>query len=180
MRKFFKGLFRLLFLLIISTLVGTNIYIINAKMLGDQLPMPFGYGAAIVLTGSMRPDLYEDDLVIVHDSKDYEVGEWVVYQDGGILVVHEVISTDGENFQTQGKANNSPDAPIKIEQIRGEVIFTIPKAGPVIRYLQSPMGILVVLLAGFIGLEISYIIERVRYNNSMNSLEKERKSLLRK
>lgn len=180
MKRFFKGIFRLLFLSLISVLVGTNIYILNAKMLGDQLPMPFGYGAAIVLTGSMEPELYEDDLVIVHDSKDYEVGEWVVYQDGGILVVHEIIATDGENFQTQGKANNTPDAPIKIEQIRGEVIFTIPQAGPTVRYLQSPMGILVVLLIGFIGLEISYIVEKVRYNNSMKVLESERKSLLRK
>ena len=180
MRKFFKGIFRLLFLLIISVMVGTNVYIINAKMLGDQLPMPFGYGAAIVLTGSMEPELYVDDLVIIHDSKDYEVGEWVVYQDGGILVVHEVIAGDGENFQTQGKANNSPDAPIKIEQIRGEVIFFLPNAGPAVRFLQSPMGVLVVLLAGFIGLEISYIIEKVRYNNSMNALEKERNSLFRK
>ncbi len=180
MRKFFKGIFRLLFLLIISVMVGTNVYIINAKMLGDQLPMPFGYGAAIVLTGSMEPELYVDDLVIIHDSKDYEVGEWVVYQDGSVLVVHEVIAADGENFQTQGKANNSPDAPIKIEQIRGEVIFTLPNAGPTVRFLQSPMGVLVVLIAGFIGLEISYIIERVRYNNSMNALEKERRSLFRK
>ena len=180
MGKFFRGLFKALYLLLISILVGGNIYIINAKMLGDPLPMPFGYGGAIVLTGSMQPELYEDDLVIVHKSEDYIVGDYVVYQDKSMLVVHEVINTDGYNYQTQGKANNGPDAPITIEQIRGEVIFVIPKAGPVIRYIQSPKGLLVIFAAGFIGLELSYLFMKIRNNDKIKQLEKEKRILKNK
>lgn len=180
MKKLFRYLFKVLFLLLISILVGSNIYIINAKMLGDPLPMPFGYGSAIVLTGSMEPYLSVDDLVVIEKTNDYGIGDYVVYQENGILIVHEVIATDGEHFQTKGSANNAPDDPITFEQIRGEVIEVIPNAGPIVRYLQSPMGILIVFIMGFVGLEISYLVKKIKYNNKMKAMESERKYLIKR
>lgn len=180
MKKLLKLLFKALFIICISVLVGTNLFVINAKLLGDPLPMPFGYGSAIVLSGSMEPTLSVDDLVVVQETNDYEVGDVVVYQQGGILIVHTIIKTDGENYLTQGDANNAPDDPISIDQIRGEVITSIKCFGPIVRFLQSPMGILVVFIAGFVGLEISYLIRKIRYNKDMKAMEAEKIMLNKK
>ena len=55
-RKLFINILRTVLLIICGTLIGVNVYLINAKTLaGNDLPMPFGYGAAVVLSGSLEP-----------------------------------------------------------------------------------------------------------------------------
>ena len=47
---------RRLVLVLLGLLMGLQIYFVNAgRVMGDPLPMPFGYGAAVVLSGSMEP-----------------------------------------------------------------------------------------------------------------------------
>ena len=47
-------IFRILLFVVMSCIIGYNLYIFNSKKLvGDALPMPFGYGCAVVLSGSM-------------------------------------------------------------------------------------------------------------------------------
>ena len=39
-------------LVLLGIVLGVNVYLANAqRLVGNQLPMPFGYGAAMVLSG---------------------------------------------------------------------------------------------------------------------------------
>lgn len=139
-------IFRYLFMIIIGVVFGMIVYMWNAKaVMGDMLPRPFGYGASVVLTGSMEPTLQPDDLLIIKDLEDaeYQVGDIVVYQEEKHLVVHRIIEISEESVITQGDANNIADAPVSFEQIKGVVVKKIPGVGKVVSLVQSPIGILI-------------------------------------
>lgn len=128
----------------------------NTKNTGQVLPMIFGRGCAVVMTGSMEPTLPVDAMIFVNETKDYEVGDIVVIQDYYNLVVHRIISINGNEVITKGDANNVEDEPTLISEIRGEVVGHIPKVGVVVRLMKSPVGSLtligvVLLLWSFSG-----------------------------
>ena len=61
-KKIFKNIIRIGLLALCGAVLGVNLYFANAgSLLGDKLPMPFGYGAAVVLSGSMEPALSKGD-----------------------------------------------------------------------------------------------------------------------
>ena len=54
MRKKWKNLVRIVLLVVAGAVLGVNLYNWNAKsLMGNSLPMPFGCGVAVVLSGSM-------------------------------------------------------------------------------------------------------------------------------
>ena len=137
---------RLPLLILIALVIGLNLYAWNATVLaGNALPMPFGFGVAVVLSGSMEPELSVDDVIIVRPADAYAVGDNVVYQDGGTLVVHKIIAIDGETVTTQGTANNTPDDPIHQRYIKGRVTGVIPAVGGLIHLIRSPIVSLAIL-----------------------------------
>ena len=146
----FLPILRTIFLIVVSVAVGINVYNWNAKSLtGNVLPMPFGYGAAVVLTGSMEPTIMTDEMIIVKAQENYEVGDVVVYQSGYSLVVHRIVAMDDQTVMTRGDANNVDDEPMELSRIKGEVIAHIPHVGTVIQVLKSPVAT-VILIAGVI------------------------------
>ena len=150
-----KSTFRLLILILCGLMLGVNVYIINANSLvGNQLPMPFGYGAAVVLSGSMEPEFSKGDLIVVKVTENYELNDIVVFQDGNALVVHRIISIDGETITTKGNANNTADEPINVSAVKGEVLFWIPYAGSVVGFLKTPVGIICIIAAAIALIEI--------------------------
>lgn len=131
---------------VIGIFFGVMLYMWNAKsVLGNALPMPFGYGFSVVLTGSMEPVLKPDDFLVIQD-KEYEIGDIIVYQEEKNLIVHRIIFMDDETIITKGDANNIPDAPVEKEQVKGVVVKTIHGLGKVVNFIQGPIGI--ILIAG--------------------------------
>lgn len=128
--------------------LGLSLYYgVIAKLAGDALTMPFGTGAAVVLSGSMSPTLEVNDLVLVQEKEHYEVGDIVVYQSGNSLVVHRVAALEGTQIITRGDANNVSDAPVDISAVKGTVVIRIPHLGAVINILKLP-AVEILLLAG--------------------------------
>lgn len=158
MKKFklkWTSVIRLLLLVVCGSVLGVNIYLANANQLvGNRLPMPFGCGAAVVLSGSMEPALRVDDLIVVRAAHDYQVGEIVVYQDGSSLVVHRIIEIDGEQVITKGDANDIADAAISLSDVKGRVVGRIPLVGKLVSLLKTPFGIVAVLAAAIALIEI--------------------------
>lgn len=78
-----------------------------------------------------------DMLVIqgVSSVTEISIGDVILFDtDQPMPLVHRVVAIEGENGEamatTKGDANISPDTPpVKLEQIRGKVIFVIPKLG---------------------------------------------------
>ena len=117
-------MFRLLLLIFCGLTLGINVYLANANSLvGNQLPMPFGYGAAVVLSGSMEPELSAGDLIVVKEAENYKQNDIVVFQDGNSLVVHRIIQIDGETITTKGDANKVTDEPISITAVKARSCF---------------------------------------------------------
>ena len=150
-----KTLLRRLLLVVCGLVLGVNVSLANARSLaGNQLPMPFGVGAAIVLTGSMEPTLSAGDLIVVREQTSAAVGEIVVYQNGSSLVVHRVIAVEGDSVTTQGDANNAPDEPIPLSAVKGVVLFSIPYIGSVVSLIKSPIGTICIIAAAIALVEI--------------------------
>lgn len=154
-KKTLKKLTRFVLLIICGGILGVNVYLVNAnKLMGDQLPMPFGYGAAVVLSGSMEPEFSEGDLIIVQEADSVAINDIVVFQDGAVLVVHRIIAMDDENLTTKGDANAVADDPISRSAVKGRVLFWIPGAGNVVNFLKTPIGTFCVIVAAIALVEI--------------------------
>lgn len=148
---------RRLILVLLGLLMGLQIYFVNAgRVMGDPLPMPFGYGAAVVLSGSMEPTYSAGDLLIVKKTDHYQTGDIVVYQTGRNLVVHRIIDMNGETVTTQGDANNAPDEPFTVSQIKGISVGSIPFVGTWFRILKTPVGLMAAFLCTIFLIEVSF------------------------
>ncbi len=160
-KKICASVLRTVLLALVAMIVGINLYLWNAtRVVGNALPMPFGYGMAVVMSGSMEPELSVDDLIIVHETDDYTVGDVVVYQTGRTPIVHKIIAIEGDTVITQGTANNTADAPISMQDIKGEVVCKLSGVGKLVDALRSPVGVFVVLGIAFLLLELSYRKDR--------------------
>lgn len=158
-----KSFIRRILLVVCGIVLGINVYLANARSLvGNQLPMPFGFGAAIVLTGSMEPTFSANDLIFVRECDSVTEGEIVVYQDGGSLVVHRVIAVDGQQITTQGDANNVADNPIDFSAVKGTVLFWIPRVGTAVSLIKSPIGTICLIVAAIALVEIPHRREKER------------------
>ena len=152
---------RRILLIIIGVILGANVYLANAKgIVGNQLPMPFGYGLANVLSGSMEPTFSKGTLLVVKETQDIKTGDIVVYQSGSELIVHRVININQNQITTKGDANNAADPVFDKTQIKGVVINWIPYLGSIANALKTPLGIILVLLAAFLLVEGSFRKQR--------------------
>ncbi|MBR6806883.1 MAG: signal peptidase I [Clostridia bacterium] len=155
-RKFsLKSALRFLLIILCGIILGVNVYLANANSLvGNKLPTPFGYGAAVVLSGSMEPELSKGDLIIVRETEDYSLRDVVVFQDADSLVVHRIVDMDEDTVTTKGDANGAADEPVKTSSLKGKVVFSLPAVGSAVSFLKTPIGIILVLAAAIALLEI--------------------------
>lgn len=127
------------------------------------IPRVGGATAYTVLTGSMRPGLPPGTLTVVRpvDPLEIRTGDVVTYQlksgEPGV-VTHRVIgvgvTTGGDQrFTLRGDANNTNDAPILPEQIRGRLWYSVPLLGFVNSAItgQQRALLLGLTIAGLLG-----------------------------
>jgi signal peptidase len=160
-----QTIIRTVVLVVISLVIGIGIYNWNAtKISGNAMPMPFGVGVGVVLSGSMEPEINIDDVIVVGktDYEDYKLGDVVVYQEGRMLVVHEIIeiSEDRKTLTTKGYANTGPDEPIKVEYVKGRVVKVFPRLGKLVNVIKTPAVSYVIAIIAVILLALSYRKER--------------------
>ena len=152
-----KSILRTAVLLIVGLAVGVNVYLWNAQSLvGNALPMPFGYGAAVVLTGSMEPTIMANDLILVKEEESYAIGDIVVFQSGSVLVVHRIVDMDETSVTTRGDANNTEDTPIARMYIKGKVIGSVSGVGSMVRLVKSPVATVLLIAGAVLLVELPY------------------------
>lgn len=174
-----KTLLRYVAIGVLAVLIGTGVYSLNAsRLIGDQMPMPFGYGASVVLSGSMEPALSVGDLLIVKQTDSYAQGDIVVYQSGRMAVVHRIVSLDGETALTKGDANTAYDEPIMRSAIKGKVISVIPLLGYPVWALKSPLGVILTIAAAVLLVEFSYRSE-TKNDTEQEKLKAEIRALMK-
>lgn len=174
-----KPIGRYVLLTVLAVLIGLNVYTLNAtRLAGNQVPMPFGIGASVVLSGSMEPALSVGDLLIVREAESYEVGDIVVYQSGRIAVVHRITAIDGDTVTTQGDANNVADEPIPMEAICGKVAVAIPLIGYLAWAMKSPIAVLAMLAAAVLLIELSFRDTKEKHTSEQDEIKAEIRRLM--
>ncbi len=162
------------FLLIVALVLGFSVYTWNAKYLvGDPMPMPLGAGVSVVLTGSMEPELYAGDVVVIRKSMDIAVDDIVVFVQDNMLVIHRVKEINGTEVTTKGDANNGTDAPVSMEDIKGELWFKIPGAGGVVNAVRHPITVLLVAGVALFLSEWAYKREKKKIPDDIAAIRKE-------
>jgi len=173
-----KNVMRIILLVLCGSVLGINVYLANAtSLLGDSLPMPFGYGAAVVLSGSMEPEFSKGDLIIVKQSETYKTKDIVVFQDNGALVVHRIISLDADTVITKGDANNTADKPITASAIKGKVLFSVPFVGNIVNFVKTPVGTILIIAVAIVLIEIPRRNEKKRDDEQREQIIQEIKRL---
>ena len=169
-----RSILRRILLILIGLILGVNVYLANAKgIVGNQLPMPFGYGMANVLSGSMEPTFSKGTLLLVKEIKDVQTGDIVVYQSGQELIVHRVIKLSQNKVITQGDANNVADPVVDKTQIKGVVITWVPYLGSIVSTLKTPVGIILVLAAAFLLIEGSFRKQKKEDDEELEVIKEE-------
>ncbi len=168
-----KTVFRYIVFSFIGIVLGLFVYTQNAKgLIRDKMPMPFGYGMSVVLSGSMEDRLSVDDLVIIKATDDYKVNDIVLYQDGDSLVIHRIIEIDGDTVITKGDANNVADEPINKSQIKGVLVYDIAGIGAVVNILKQPISVIIVLATALLLTELSYRKEKDNDTEELEEIKK--------
>ncbi len=142
--KIMKTIFSIIILLIILIIL----YKAFARVvLKEQLPTVFGYGSAIVISGSMQPNLNVGDYIIVKEKNEYHEGDIVVYiADDNSMVTHRIVEKNNHDFITKGDNNNIADKPITKSQIKGKVVLTLQAIGVIQMMLSKQIPIIFILL----------------------------------
>ena len=133
------------------------------------VPKATGSRPLTVLTGSMTPTYMPGDVVIVRpaDVDNLQIGDVITFQavsDDPRLTTHRVKSVvltgEGRRYVTQGDANGAVDpAPIKPEQVRGTVWYSVPYVGYAATWAAGDaLRLLINLAAGGLLLYGGYLI----------------------
>ena len=176
--KQFKMILRTLLIIFVSLVVGFNLYTWNAQsLMGNTLPMPFGYGAAVVLTGSMEPTIHVNDVILVAEQPTYAENEIAVYQSGNILVVHRILDITDGMVTTKGDANNAPDAPVELSSVKGKVVGVIPGVGGIVKILKTPTATAIILVGAVLLLEASFRKDKAKGDDQLEKIKEEIRKL---
>ena len=97
----------------------------------------FRMWAIVIASGSMQPEIYKGDIVIVDKKVNYDKlkkGQIIAYETGGVVIVHRLTNkatVDGKTYYvTKGDANKEEDnLIITKDMIIGTVNFKIPYIG---------------------------------------------------
>ena len=143
-------------IVVIIICVGTLIFRMIFKI---EVIKIFGYSGLVILTGSMEPNYHPGDVIFIKEQKDYNVRDVITFHQRNMIVTHRIIEKDGTTFTTQGDANNSADTPIQLSDIEGKVIGRVGGVGKVILFLQTPGGIISILVV-LISLEVFFAAKR--------------------
>lgn len=136
-------------LLLIAIVEGT--LLVEKYVKKKPVPMFMGYASLIVVSGSMTPEIYKGDVVIVKKVDEYDIGDVVTYTvaDKKDPVTHKIIDYGKEEgtFITKGVYNDTADAPVSRDQIAGKVVYKIPKLGIVYDWFIKGGGIIYIVSA---------------------------------
>lgn len=139
-------------------ILAVNIYnIFMRQVKGVEQPTVFGYSTAVVISGSMQPAIDVGDMVLIHEQKDYEVRDIIMYRGERNFITHRIVARTENGYRTRGDSNNTEDPEIMREQAVGKVVMIIPGAGKAIGFLSTPLGMCMLVLAALVILLIPNI-----------------------
>ncbi len=137
----------------VTTILVTIVVVLAVMLWGVQL---LGVDVFVVQSGSMEPEIRTGSVVYVTavEEEDLKVGDVITFQlSDTVKGTHQIIEILGEEedtgrlmFRTKGTANEHADEGyVTIDEIVGQVRFSLPYMGYAIAYIQQPPGFYVLL-----------------------------------
>ncbi len=117
---------------------------------GDNVyPNYFGYTFFEVASGSMKPALQVNDVIIVKiTNEDFKKGDIIAFQGENAVITHRILYIDGNIITVKGDNNDIVDKPISRDQVIGKIVKVVPKLGIWKKIIVEPK----ILLSIFITL----------------------------
>lgn len=153
------------------------LFIINLILSFEENTHIFGIYMFNIVSESMEPTFYKDDLVIVKRCKMQELqkGDIITFKQDDRTISHRMIAItqeDGEfKFITKGDNNDILDKEtVEMKDVYGKVLFSVKKIGKFIHYIQNARGLINIV----IFIIIIYVLISLR-DNQKNSRKIKRK-----
>ena len=153
------------------------LFIINLILSFEENTHIFGIYMFNIVSESMEPTFYKDDLVIVKKCKMQELqkGDIITFKQDDRTISHRMIAItqeDGEfKFITKGDNNDILDKEtVEMKDVYGKVLFSVKKIGKFIHYIQNVRGLINIV----IFIVIIYVLISLR-DNQKNSRKIKRK-----
>ena len=189
-RKFFSWIGfiieLILCILLIPIIVINTIVIVKTYTNPEHIPGALGYKAAIVMSGSMEPEIKTGSIIVLQDVKDtsaLEVGDVICFMSGESAVTHRINAVsrtdDGVKYITKGDANNAVDATAVTEdKIEGQYKgIQFEGWGNFALFMQTTKGIILSIVLPLILIVIYDAIRRMiadrKEKKSRGQLEEE-------
>ena len=153
------------------------LFIINLILSFEENTHIFGIYMFNIVSESMEPTFYKDDLVIVKRCKMQELkkGDIITFKQDDRTISHRMIAItqeDGEfKFITKGDNIDILDKEtVEMKDVYGKVLFSVKKIGKFIHYIQNARGLINIV----IFIIIIYVLISLR-DNQKNSRKIKRK-----
>ena len=132
------------FVILISLMI---LFVINLLLSIEEKNHIFGIYMFHIVSESMEPTFYKNDLAIVKscNTEELKVGDIITFKQEDRVISHrisEIVKEKGEEqFVTKGDNNEVADIePVDTQNIYGKVVFVIPKIGKIVNYIQNVRG----------------------------------------
>lgn len=145
--KIFVNIFTWLLLLLLALVIYGKLVV----TFGDNTyPNYFGYTFFEVASGSMKPTLKINDVIVVKIGRDnLKKGDIIAFQGEDAIITHRILFIEGNIITVKGDDNNVVDKPIVVEQVIGKIVKVFPKMGIWKKVIVEPkilFGIFITLL----------------------------------
>lgn len=153
------------------------LFIINLILSFEENTHIFGIYMFNIVSESMEPTFYKNDLVIVKKCKmqNLKKGDIITFKQDDRIISHRMIAITQENgefkFITKGDNNDIHDKEtVEMKDVYGKVLFSVKKIGKFIHYIQNARGLINIV----IFIIIIYVLISLR-DNQKNSRKIKRK-----
>ena len=123
------------------------LFIVNIILAIEERTHIFGIYMFNIISESMEPTFYKDDLALVKscNMEELKKGDIITFKQEDRIISHrisEIIEEKGKKqFITKGDNNEVEDIePVDVQNIYGKVVLVIPKIGKIVNYIQNARG----------------------------------------
>ena len=170
-RKWIKVLQNIGFTIFMAVMIFLILTTAQSRITGRE-PKLFNHRIYVVDSGSMSPTIKVDSMIIVKELKPNEINKMdiITYygHDKNSRVTHRAIEikNNGESFVTKGDANEVEDPmPVEGEKLIGKVVFSIPYIGKVFRFLNTQLGMVVLIILITLWIIAPLVLRRLKKPN---------------
>ena len=109
----------------------------------------FGYRTFKVGSGSMKPTLKVDDIILVKKQSSYKVNDIITFKSNGEYITHRLVEQNKTRVVTKGDANNALDQDFSKDKIVGKVVYRFKVLNIVGRIFTNPIMLSIFMVVSF-------------------------------